>query len=124
MPVLLANITVCFINWKFTSPYLVSGLFLISFPSFSCLSALSILPSVTLFQLVVSFLLCFYLIFSSYFCAQRYCLMSVQGCYTDFHIDFGGTSVWYHILRGCKVCVDVSVNTKFKVCLNANMAFY
>lgn len=34
---------------------------------------------------------------------QKYCLMSVKGCYTDFHIDFGGTSVWYHILRGCKV---------------------
>ncbi|XP_061580375.1 lysine (K)-specific demethylase 2Aa isoform X2 [Cololabis saira] len=34
---------------------------------------------------------------------QKYCLMSVQGCYTDFHIDFGGTSVWYHILRGTKV---------------------
>lgn len=33
----------------------------------------------------------------------RYCLMSVEGCYTDFHIDFGGTSVWYHILRGSKV---------------------
>lgn len=31
---------------------------------------------------------------------QKYCLMSVKGCYTDFHIDFGGTSVWYHILRG------------------------
>ena len=29
--------------------------------------------------------------------------MSVQGCYTDFHIDFGGTSVWYHILHGEKV---------------------
>ncbi|XP_008417135.1 lysine (K)-specific demethylase 2Aa isoform X2 [Poecilia reticulata] len=34
---------------------------------------------------------------------QKYCLMSVQGCYTDFHIDFGGTSVWYHILKGRKV---------------------
>uniref|UniRef100_A0A3P9MGD5 [histone H3]-dimethyl-L-lysine(36) demethylase n=1 Tax=Oryzias latipes TaxID=8090 RepID=A0A3P9MGD5_ORYLA len=34
---------------------------------------------------------------------QKYCLMSVQGCFTDFHIDFGGTSVWYHILRGGKV---------------------
>nr|XP_018914262.1 PREDICTED: jmjC domain-containing histone demethylation protein 1 isoform X1 [Bemisia tabaci] len=34
---------------------------------------------------------------------QKYCLMSVKGCYTDFHIDFGGTSVWYHILRGRKV---------------------
>ena len=29
--------------------------------------------------------------------------MSVAGCYTDFHIDFGGTSVWYHIVRGEKV---------------------
>lgn len=26
---------------------------------------------------------------------QLYCLMSVQGSYTDFHIDFGGSSVWY-----------------------------
>lgn len=34
---------------------------------------------------------------------QKYCLMSVQGCFTDFHIDFGGTSVWYHVLRGGKV---------------------
>lgn len=33
----------------------------------------------------------------------RYVLMSVGGCYTDFHIDFGGTSVWYHIMRGKKV---------------------
>lgn len=37
------------------------------------------------------------------FSFHRYCLMSVKGCYTDFHIDFGGTSVWYHILRGGKV---------------------
>ena len=34
---------------------------------------------------------------------QKYCLMSVGGCYTDFHIDFGGTSVWYHIVKGAKV---------------------
>lgn len=34
---------------------------------------------------------------------QKYCLMSVKNCYTDFHVDFGGTSVWYHILRGSKV---------------------
>uniref|UniRef100_A0A183CGI4 JmjC domain-containing protein n=1 Tax=Globodera pallida TaxID=36090 RepID=A0A183CGI4_GLOPA len=31
-----------------------------------------------------------------------YCLMSVATCFTDFHIDFGGTSVWYHILKGEK----------------------
>ncbi|KAL5515084.1 hypothetical protein EMCRGX_G000202 [Ephydatia muelleri] len=34
---------------------------------------------------------------------QKYCLMSVKDSYTDFHVDFGGTSVWYHILRGEKV---------------------
>lgn len=30
---------------------------------------------------------------------QKYCLMSVRDSYTDFHIDFGGTSVWYHVLK-------------------------
>lgn len=34
---------------------------------------------------------------------RNYVLMSVAGCYTDFHIDFGGTSVWYHVLKGGKV---------------------
>ncbi|KAM9470309.1 lysine-specific demethylase 7B isoform 2-T2 [Clarias gariepinus] len=34
---------------------------------------------------------------------QKYCLMGVKGSYTDFHIDFGGTSVWYHVLWGEKV---------------------
>ncbi|XP_078340004.1 histone lysine demethylase PHF8-like isoform X2 [Crassostrea virginica] len=34
---------------------------------------------------------------------QKYCLMGVRDSFTDFHIDFGGTSVWYHILRGEKV---------------------
>ena len=31
---------------------------------------------------------------------QKYCLMYAGGCYTDFHIDLGGTSMWYHILKG------------------------
>lgn len=34
---------------------------------------------------------------------QRYCLTGAAGSYTDFHIDFGGSSVWYHIVRGAKV---------------------
>uniref|UniRef100_A0A8C2EAJ5 Histone lysine demethylase PHF8 n=1 Tax=Cyprinus carpio TaxID=7962 RepID=A0A8C2EAJ5_CYPCA len=34
---------------------------------------------------------------------QKYCLMGVKDSYTDFHIDFGGTSVWYHVLRGEKI---------------------
>ena len=29
--------------------------------------------------------------------------MSVAGCFTDFHLDFGGTSVWYHLIRGEKL---------------------
>ena len=33
---------------------------------------------------------------------QKYVLMSVAGAFTDFHVDFGGTSVWYHVLRGAK----------------------
>ena len=33
---------------------------------------------------------------------RKYVLMSVAGSFTDFHVDFGGTSVWYHVLRGAK----------------------
>lgn len=33
---------------------------------------------------------------------QFYCLMSVADAFTDFHIDFGGSGVYYHILRGRK----------------------
>ncbi|KAM0789651.1 hypothetical protein ACM66B_000453 [Microbotryomycetes sp. NB124-2] len=34
---------------------------------------------------------------------QKYCLMSVKRCWTDWHVDFAGSSVYYHILRGGKV---------------------
>ncbi|EDQ91844.1 uncharacterized protein MONBRDRAFT_17694 [Monosiga brevicollis MX1] len=34
---------------------------------------------------------------------QRYCLMGGEGAYTDFHVDLGGTSVWYHVVSGCKI---------------------
>ncbi|KAJ7543485.1 hypothetical protein O6H91_09G040100 [Diphasiastrum complanatum] len=34
---------------------------------------------------------------------QLYAIMSVAGCYMDFHLDFGGSSVWYHVLSGRKV---------------------
>lgn len=40
---------------------------------------------------------------NSSFCrVQKYCLAGMSGSYTDFHIDFGGTSVWYHIVQGKK----------------------
>ena len=29
----------------------------------------------------------------------KYCLMSPQASYTDFHVDFGGSSVWYSVVR-------------------------
>ena len=51
-------------------------------------------------------------------CCHRYCLMSVGGCYTDFRIDFGGTSVWYHILKGGKVSIPcLFVCTPFCFCV-------
>ncbi|KAH9483854.1 JmjC domain-containing histone demethylation protein 1 [Psilocybe cubensis] len=34
---------------------------------------------------------------------QLYCLMGVAGAWTDWHIDFAGSSVYYHILHGSKV---------------------
>ncbi|CAF1108320.1 unnamed protein product [Rotaria magnacalcarata] len=34
---------------------------------------------------------------------RKYALMSVAKCFTDFHIDMGGSSVWYHLLKGKKV---------------------
>jgi len=33
---------------------------------------------------------------------QRYCLLSAAGSFTEFHSDFGGSAVWYHMLRGRK----------------------
>ena len=49
--------------------------------------------------------------------------MSVGGCYTDFHVDFGGTSVWYHVMKGRKVsvkkkCVLYLTDFRFLRCLH------
>ncbi|CED82141.1 F-box protein JEMMA and related proteins with JmjC, PHD, F-box and LRR domains [Phaffia rhodozyma] len=33
---------------------------------------------------------------------QVYCLMSPAGCFTNWHVDMAGSSVYYHILRGSK----------------------
>lgn len=29
----------------------------------------------------------------------KYCLICVKDSYTDFHIDSGGASAWYHVLK-------------------------
>ncbi|KAJ2807755.1 JmjC domain-containing histone demethylation protein 1 [Coemansia guatemalensis] len=34
---------------------------------------------------------------------KTYCLMGVQNAYTDFHVDFSATWVYYHIVWGAKV---------------------
>ncbi|KAF8185034.1 hypothetical protein K438DRAFT_1837300 [Mycena galopus ATCC 62051] len=39
----------------------------------------------------------------SYPKVQLYCLMGVASAWTDWHVDFAGSSVYYHILRGSKV---------------------
>ncbi|KAG0559216.1 hypothetical protein KC19_10G087900 [Ceratodon purpureus] len=45
---------------------------------------------------------------------QLYALLSVEGCFMDFHVDFGGSSVWYHVLSGSKVFLLVPP-TKFNL---------
>lgn len=39
--------------------------------------------------------------------ARLYCLMSVKDAYTDFHIDFGGTSVFYQLISGVKIFIFI-----------------
>ncbi|XP_067856066.1 lysine-specific demethylase 7B-like isoform X2 [Heptranchias perlo] len=50
-------------------------------------------------------------------CVQKYCLMGMEDSYTDFHIDFGGTSVWYHVLWGEKLFYLIKPT-------NSNLALY
>jgi len=44
---------------------------------------------------------------------QFYCLMSVTDSYTDFHIDFGGSAVYYHILKGRKTFFFIPPEDKY-----------
>lgn len=48
---------------------------------------------------------------------QRYVLMGVQGAFTDFHIDFAGTWVYYHVVWGHKMFL-------FAPPTSANLASY
>ena len=45
-------------------------------------------------------------------CYHHYVLFGTKGSYTEWHIDFGGTSVWYHIHRGKKVFLLVAPTKK------------
>jgi len=44
---------------------------------------------------------------------QFYTLMSVADSYTDFHIDFGGSSVYYHIVKGTKTFFFIPPEDKY-----------
>ncbi|KAI8144840.1 hypothetical protein BJV82DRAFT_512736 [Fennellomyces sp. T-0311] len=43
---------------------------------------------------------------------QLYCLMGTENSYTDFHIDFGGSSVFYHVFRGSKIFYFIEPSSK------------
>ena len=46
---------------------------------------------------------------------QLYALMSPAGSFTDWHVDFGGSSVWYHLVEGEKtfaLCPPTERNLK------------
>eukprot|EP00088_Acartia_fossae_P065207 TRINITY_DN8037_c0_g1_i4.p1 TRINITY_DN8037_c0_g1~~TRINITY_DN8037_c0_g1_i4.p1 ORF type:complete len:643 (+),score=120.25 TRINITY_DN8037_c0_g1_i4:74-2002(+) len=46
---------------------------------------------------------------------QKFVIMSVANSFMDFHLDFGGTSVWYYLLKGFKVfwmCPPTDKNLK------------
>ncbi|XP_041047845.1 lysine-specific demethylase phf2 isoform X1 [Carcharodon carcharias] len=47
----------------------------------------------------------------------KYCQIGVKDSYTDFHIDSGGSSVWYHLLRGEKIFYLIKSTS-------ANLALY
>ena len=34
-------------------------------------------------------------------------LSSPEGAWTDFHVDFGGSLVWYHVLEGAKTFLAI-----------------
>ncbi|XP_067854813.1 lysine-specific demethylase phf2 isoform X2 [Heptranchias perlo] len=47
----------------------------------------------------------------------KYCQIGVKDSYTDFHIGSGGSSVWYHLLRGEKIFYLIKSTS-------ANLALY
>ncbi|CUM66034.1 uncharacterized protein PRCAT00003688001 [Priceomyces carsonii] len=58
----------------------------------------------------------------------KYCLMSVKGSFTDFHIDFGGTSVYYTVCSGSKTFLmypptDWNLELYTSWCLEPNQNF-
>ncbi|RWS27762.1 Histone lysine demethylase PHF8-like protein, partial [Leptotrombidium deliense] len=42
----------------------------------------------------------------------KYCVISMERSYLDFHIDYGGSSMWYHVFKGQKIffLVEPTIN--------------
>lgn len=55
---------------------------------------------------------------------NKYCLIGVRDSYTDFHIDFGGTSVWYHVLRVNTYLLDICFIVEDKCQSDTNLTFF
>ena len=43
---------------------------------------------------------------------ENYVLMGTKGSFTQWHIDMGGSSVWYHVHRGQKIFLLVPPTKK------------
>ena len=43
---------------------------------------------------------------------RKYFILSMENSYTDFHVDFGGSSVWYHVVKGAKTFYFVAPTAK------------
>lgn len=41
----------------------------------------------------------------------KYCLICVKDSYTDFHIDSGGASAWYHVLKVSHAPRDIPLSS-------------
>jgi hypothetical protein len=68
---------------------------------------------------------------TDYPAVQKYCLAGMAGSYTDFHVDFGGTSVWYHVMEGCKrfyvippTCMNLHKYEKWVTSSNQDKIFF
>uniref|UniRef100_A0A0E9V7R0 JmjC domain-containing protein n=1 Tax=Anguilla anguilla TaxID=7936 RepID=A0A0E9V7R0_ANGAN len=49
----------------------------------------------------------------------KYCLICVKDSYTDFHIECGGASVWYHVLKGGKIFFLIKPTLPTLPCMSA-----
>lgn len=53
----------------------------------------------------------------------HYILIGPQGAYTDWHVDMGGSSVWYHVIKGHKVSLW-RVPCSFLPCTESNECIF